>query len=64
MSLYTQEDRYWSIGCMLIGIPAMLAGFILAYHHDDSSMMIAVTVVLLLILITCIPVLRRSRNAG
>lgn len=53
-----REDKIWSCGWLLFGLPAMIAGFAQGYRHDDLGTMTGTIFVTVIIIATNIPILR------
>ena len=58
MATSDREDRLWSWGWLLCGIPVMIAGFVQGYRHDESGLMVGTIIMIVIILVTNVPVLR------
>lgn len=58
MAISAREERLWSWGWLLVGIPAMIAGCIQGHRHDDHGLMVGTVIVTVIIIVTNVPVLR------
>lgn len=58
MALSVREDKIWSYGWLLFGLPAMIAGFVQGYRHDNLGTMTGTIIVAVIVIVTNIPILR------
>lgn len=57
-----REDKMWAGAWLLLGIPAMTAGFVQGRRHDDDATMVGTVLVTVLIIYVTLPILRSKGN--